>query len=86
MRSAHRQPLSDVFSTVLNKIVSRDVAASLIKYKMGAGAGGKRRSKSNGRDDCDDSTVRFQTRSEAVASPLRISATHVAMTCSLSLP
>jgi hypothetical protein len=59
MRSALRQPLSDVSSTVLNKMVSRDVAASLRKYKMGAGADGKRRSKSNGRDDCDDSTVRF---------------------------
>jgi hypothetical protein len=40
-------------------MVSRDVAASLRKYKMGAGAETKKRSKSNGKDDADDSTVRF---------------------------
>ena len=58
MRSALRQPLSDVSSTVLNKMVNRDVAASLRKYKMGAGADSKKRSKSNGGDP-DESTVRF---------------------------
>jgi hypothetical protein len=59
MRSALRQPLSDVSSTVLNKMVSRDVAASLRKYKMGAGADTKKRSKSNGGADLEESGVRF---------------------------
>ena len=60
MRTALRQPLCDVSSTVLNKMVSRDVAASLRKYKMNAGNGGNtqtpKRSKSNGArgDDLDD--------------------------------
>lgn len=65
MRTALRQPLCDVSSTVLNKMVSRDVAASLRKYKMNAGNGGNtqtpKRSKSNGArgDDLDDTQVRF---------------------------
>ena len=54
MRSALGQPLQNISSSVLNKMVSRDVQANLRKYKMGAGQGRTpsrgRRSASRGAD------------------------------------
>jgi len=37
MREALGQPLSNISSTVLNKMVSKDVALNLRKYKLGVG-------------------------------------------------
>lgn len=60
MRGALGAPLSDVSTTVLNKMVSKDVQASLRKYKMGTGATTPRkRAASRGADECDSPTVRF---------------------------
>ena len=54
MRSALGQPLQNISTSVLNKMVSRDVQANLRKYKMGAGQGRTpsrgRRSASRGAD------------------------------------
>lgn len=61
MREALGQPLSDISSTVLNKMVSKEVAMDLRKYKMAVG-GNKtpcKRSKSKG-EECDSPTVRFE--------------------------
>ena len=61
MREALNQPLSDISSTVLNKMVSKEVAMDLKKYKMHAGNQPSRRSKSKGDENCDSPTqVRFE--------------------------
>ena len=39
MRTALGQPLQNISTSVLNKMVSRDVQANVRKYKMGAGTG-----------------------------------------------
>ena len=39
MRTALGQPLENISTSVLNKMVTRDVQANLRKYKMGAGTG-----------------------------------------------
>jgi len=48
MRVTMGQPLQNISSTVLNKVVSRDVQLELRKYKMDA-QGNRRRSASRGR-------------------------------------
>ena len=53
MRTALGQPLQNISTSVLNKMVTRDVQANLRKYKMGAGTTGRtpsrgRRSASRG--------------------------------------
>ena len=67
MRAALGQPLCDVSSTVLNKMVNKDVASSPRKFKNGgARTPDKRRSKSRGgMEDGDDASVRFQDSSAA---------------------
>ena len=42
MRTALGQPLQNISTSVLNKMVNRDVQANLRKYKLGAGQGGGR--------------------------------------------
>ena len=62
MREALGQPLSDISSTVLNKMVSKDVALDLRKFKLAAGQTKtpSKRSKSKGDDGRDSpTTVRF---------------------------
>jgi hypothetical protein len=61
MRIALGQPLCDVSSTVLNKMVSKDVASSLRKFKHGTRTPDKRRSKSRGGQDdgYDSPSVKF---------------------------
>jgi hypothetical protein len=57
MRTALGQPLCNIPASVLNKMVSKDVALNLRKYKMNAG-GAKtpaKRSKSRGAEDLQDS-------------------------------
>ena len=39
MRTALGQPLQNISTSVLNKMVNRDVQANLRKYKLGAGQG-----------------------------------------------
>ena len=69
MRTALGQPLQNISSSVLNKMVSRDVQANIRKYKMAAGTGRTpsrgRRSASRGADADEgspsrDNTVRFE--------------------------
>ena len=53
MRTALGQPLQNISTSVLNKMVTRDVQANLRKYKMGAGTGrtpSRGRSRSRGAD------------------------------------
>ena len=55
MRTALGQPLQNISTSILNKMVTKDVQANLRKYKMSAGAGGRTpsrrgRSASRGRD------------------------------------
>lgn len=52
------QPLCDVSTTVLNKMVSKDVASSLRKFKNGVKTPDRRRSKSRG-DGQDSPSVKF---------------------------
>jgi hypothetical protein len=60
MREALGQPLSNISSTVLNKMVSKDVALNLRKYKLGVGAKTpSKRSKSRG-EEPDSPSVRFE--------------------------
>ena len=60
MREALGQPLSNISSTVLNKMVSKDVALNLRKYKLGVGAKTpSKRSKSRG-EDANEESVRFE--------------------------
>lgn len=58
MRSTMGQPLQDISTTVLNKVVSRDVQLELRKYKMDAQ--GNRKTRSRGREASP--TVRFNDR------------------------
>lgn len=62
MRGALGQPLCNIPSSVLNKMVSKDVALNLRKYKMNAGTNAKtpaKRSKSRGaQDDLDSPDVK----------------------------
>jgi len=51
MRMALGQPLCDVSATVLNKMVNKDVASSLRKFKNGGRTPDRRRSKSKGTFD-----------------------------------
>ena len=67
MRTALGQPLQNISTSVLNKMVSRDVQANLRKYKMSAGQGRTpsrgRRSASRGAGDEDGEmspTVHFE--------------------------
>lgn len=68
MRTALGQPLQNISSSVLNKMVSRDVQANIRKYKMAAGTGRTpsrgRRSASRGPDGEEagspTGTVRFE--------------------------
>lgn len=61
MRHALGTPLCDVSTTVLNKMVSKDVASSLRRFKNGnTKTPDKRRSKSRGNNDGYDSpSVKF---------------------------
>jgi hypothetical protein len=57
------QPLMNISSTVLNKVVSRDLQFELRKYKMDAqGARGRKRSASRGRETSP--TVRFEDKGD----------------------
>lgn len=66
MRTALGQPLQNISTSVLNKMVSRDVQANIRKYKMAAGGGRTpsrgRRSASRGADgeDLGSPTVHFE--------------------------
>ena len=62
MREALGQPLSDISSTVLNKMVSKEVAMDLKKFKNTAGGVKQtKRSKSKGAEDNEDpAQVRFE--------------------------
>ena len=51
MREALGQPLSDVSSTILNKMVSKEVQMDLRKFKNGPSKIPSKRSKSNGGDN-----------------------------------
>jgi len=60
MREALGQPLSNISSTVLNKMVSKDVALNLRKYKLGVGTKTpSKRSKSRGEDHTEENN-RFE--------------------------
>ena len=63
MREALGQPLSNISSTVLNKMVSKDVALNLRKYKLGVGTKTpSKRSKSRGEDPNEESRFEKGTR------------------------
>lgn len=59
MRTALGQPLCNIPASVLNKMVSKDVALSLRKFKMNAGTTGaktpSKRSKSRGAEETKES-------------------------------
>lgn len=65
MREALGQPLANISSTVLNKMVSKDVALNLRKYKLGVGSKTpSKRSKSRGEDP--DESVKFEKGTKPV--------------------
>lgn len=60
MRDALGQPLSDISSTVLNKMVSKEVAMDLKKYKMNAGVKPSAAKRSKSKGDESPTAVRFE--------------------------
>jgi hypothetical protein len=60
MRVALGAPLQNISTSVLNKMVSRDVQANLRKYKLACGKTPSRRSASRGVEDEDSPQVRFE--------------------------
>jgi len=56
------QPLMNISSTVLNKVVSRDLQFELRKYKMDAQGKNRKRSASRGREASP--TVRFEDKGD----------------------
>jgi len=58
MRTALGQPLSNIPASVLNQMISKDVARDMRKFKLNAGTGTKtasKRSKSRGAEDSPNS-------------------------------
>jgi hypothetical protein len=62
MRETMGQPLMNISSTVLNKVVSRDLQFELRKYKMDAQGKNRKRSASRGREASP--TVRFEDKGD----------------------
>ena len=65
MRETMGQPLMNISSTVLNKVVTRDLQFELRKYKMDAQGTRRKRSASRGRESSP--TVRFEDRGPDVS-------------------